>query len=145
MKFLVYVLVILSLAGCFSKTISKSPEELENVVFIDTSLFDKDLADAMSADTESITVVPVGNLSVNQLPERLSKWLGAVSDKQGEIEITPKVEGTKSFGLLFSLLPPLFNYLREESSYGLAGNYNATISYEPETGIVKKVVFNKKP
>jgi len=144
MKKLVYIVVVLCLTSCFATTPAKSPSELENVVFIDTNVFDKDLADSMSVKTDTITVVPVGHLSINQMPERLSKWLGAISDKKGQVEIEPKVEGTRSLGLLISLLPLALQYLRNESSYGLAGNYNATINYEPETGVVKKIVFNKK-
>jgi hypothetical protein len=38
-----------------------------------------------------------------------------------------------------------YNFLKEEWSYGFATNYNATIFYNSESGMVKKVVFTKKP
>jgi hypothetical protein len=141
---LVYILTVLCLTGCFAAMPAKSPNELENITFVDTNVFDKDLADSMAMKTNAITVVPLGSVSINQMPERLSKWLGAISDKKGRIELDPKVEETRSLGLLVSLLPLVFRYLQNESSYGLAGNYDATITYEPGTGTIKKIVFHKK-
>lgn len=144
MKKFLYTCILLGLTACFATTPNKTPRELENVTFIDTTVFDKDLKDSMSAQIATITVTPIGTLSVNQIPERLSKWLGAISDKNGRVEIEPKMEGARSLSLLVSLLPLTFQYLQNESSYGLAGNYDVTIFYEPETGTVKKVVFTKR-
>lgn len=139
-----YCLIILGVIGCSTSGPPKTPSELENVVFIDTNVFDKDMVDSMSTKTDTINVTPVGQLSINQMPERLSKWLGAISDKKGRVEIEPKATGTKSFAFLLSLLPFAYDYLKSETSYGLAGDYNATIFYEPDTGVIKKIEFVRK-
>ncbi|OQW92955.1 MAG: hypothetical protein BWK79_13695 [Beggiatoa sp. IS2] len=143
-KLLNYCLIILGIIGCSTAGPPKSPSELESVVFIDTNVFDKNMVDSMSAKTDTINVTPVGLLSINQMPERLSKWLGAISDKNGQVDIEPKVTGAKSFTFLLGLLPFAYDYLKSETSYGLAGDYNATIFYQLDTGIIKKIEFVRK-
>ena len=141
-KILVYGLATLFLIGC--AVTPKSQLELENVVFIDTDTFDKDLSSSMAADTKAITVTMLAPMSINQMPTRLGKWLSAISDKDGRVDVEPKPTTTKSLSLMLGLLPMAYNYLKEEFSYNSASNYNATIFYNQKLGTVKKIVFTKK-
>ena len=58
---LIITLIILVLIGCNS-TSTKSKIELENIRFIDTEMFDKDLMQSMKANSETITVSIIGNI-----------------------------------------------------------------------------------
>lgn len=143
-KILSYAAVVLFVMSCSTAGPPKSLSELENVVFIDTNVFDKDLTDSMSAKVDTISVTPVGGLSVNQIPERLNKWLAAISDKNGKVDIEPKAPATRSLTFLIGLLPMAYDYFKNTSSYGLAGDYNATIFYQPDSGHIERIEFVRK-
>ena len=74
-KILVYGLATLFLIGC--AVTPKSQLELENVVFIDTDTFDKDLSSSM-ADTKVITVTMLAPMSINQMPTLTTASVGWV-------------------------------------------------------------------
>lgn len=121
------------------------PPPREVVTFVDTVVFDQRLASAMSYGMETITVTLLTSCSINEIPTRLGHWLNVIADKGGRVELEPKTE--KSLALLFglfSVLPATYKFLRQEFKYGVAGNYNATIHYQSESGMVKKIVFFKK-
>lgn len=138
------LIIIVFFTGCVAINPQKPSPVLESVTFTDTDIFDRDIANSMSENVAAITVTPVMPISMNQIPERLSKWLGAVADKQGKVELDPK-PNTKSLSLILALLPVIYDFLMAQSSpYELARNYNVTVAYQPETGTVKNVVFRKK-
>ena len=145
MKSISLVLAVLLLGGCTASTPTKrAPNQPEHLNFMDTVVFDNNLSQSMSADAENIQIAITGQVSINQIPERLGKWLSAVVDKQGRVNVEPQSD-TKFLGAFLGLLPTVYSFLKEEISYGPAMNYNATIFYEPETGLINKVVFTKKP
>ena len=150
---LIITLIILVLIGCNS-TSSKSKIELENIRFIDTEIFDKDLIQSMKANSETITVSIIGNISINNIPERLGKWLSIVTDKQGNVDfnkikstntaLNERTTGVEPVSLVIGVLPTAYKFLKKEASYGLAGNYNVTVFYIPDNGFIKKIIFTKK-
>jgi len=142
---LIITLIILVLIGCNS-TSSKSKIELENIRFIDTEIFDKDLIQSMKANSETITISIIGNISINNIPERLGKWLSIVMDKQGKVDfkINERTTGVEPLSLAIGVLPTAYKFLKKEASYGLAGNYNVTVFYIPDNGFINKIIFTKK-
>jgi hypothetical protein len=141
---IIYFFIALMLSSCTTQP-HKTREQLENIHFIDTEIFDKNMLQSMYANTKNINVAITGEISINQMPERLGKWLGAVVEKQGRVDVKPEMM-TKDFGIsaFFALLPYAYNFVKEEFSYGISGNYNATIFYNPETGLIDKLVFTQK-
>jgi len=140
-RLFIYCLAACVISACAST--QKTQEELEKVTFIDVDIFDQELSASMSAETEEITVSMLAPVSINQIPQRLSKWLNVVSKRGGHVEITPK-SMNKSPTWLLNLLPFVIPPLKEEWLYGAAMDYNAKIFYQPQTGQVEKVVFTKK-
>jgi len=150
---LIITLIILVLIGCNS-TSSKSKIELENIRFIDTEIFDKDLIQSMKANSETITVSIIGNISINNIPERLGKWLSIVTDKQGNVDfnkikstntaLNERTTGVEPVSLVIGVLPTAYKFLKKEASYGLAGNYNVTVFYILDNGFITKIIFTKK-
>jgi hypothetical protein len=150
---LIITVILLVLIGCNSTPI-KSQIELANVRFIDTEIFDKDLIQSMKANTETITISIIGNISINNIPERLGKWLSIVMNKQGNVyfnKIKPnrkiaqyeRTTGVEAVSLMIGVLPTAYKFLKKEASYGLAGNYNVTIFYMQDNGFIKKIIFTK--
>lgn len=147
---LIITLIILVLIGCNS-TPTKSKIDLENIRFIDTEIFDKDLIQSMKADSETITISIIGNISINNIPERLGKWLSIVMNKKGNVYFNKvksnkneRITGVEPVSLVIGVLPTAYKFLKKEASYGLAGNYNVTVFYIPDNGNIKKIIFTKK-
>jgi hypothetical protein len=150
---LIITVILLVLIGCNS-TPTKSPIELANVRFIDTEIFDKDLIQSMKANTETITISIIGNISINNIPERLGKWLSIVMNKQGNVYFNQikstniaqyeRTTGVEAVSLMIGVLPTAYKFLKKEASYGLAGNYNVTIFYIRANGYINKIIFTRK-
>lgn len=142
---LIITLIILVLIGCNS-TPTKSKIDLENLRFIDTEIFDKDLIQSMKAKSETITIAIIGNISINNIPERLGKWLSIVMNKQGKVDfkMNERTTGVEPLSLAIGVLPTAYKFLKKEASYGLAGNYNVTVFYIHDNGIITKIIFTKK-
>lgn len=153
MKLIITVIIIV-LLGCNS-TPNKSQIDLENIRFIDTEIFDKDLIQSMKANSETITISIIGDISINNIPERLGKWLSIVMDRKGnvyfnkiksntDIPLNERTISAEPVSLLIGVLPTAYKFLKKEASYGLAGNYNVTVFYIPENGLIKKIIFTRK-
>jgi hypothetical protein len=142
---LIITFILLVLIGCNS-TATKSQIELANIRFIDTEIFDKDLIQSMKANTETITVSIIGNISINNIPERLGKWLSIVMNKQGKVDFNTneRTTGVEPLSLAIGVLPTAYKFLKKEASYGLAGNYNVTIFYIQANGYINKIIFTRK-
>ncbi len=149
-KKLGFLLATLLIFGGGCNSTPTTPQSLnKDLTFIDTELFDKDLLASMSQESEAITVKMIGPVSINHIPNRLSKWFGAIKEKEGRVNIDPKITPSDSssklpIALVVGLLPTAYSYLKNERSYGPAVNYDVTISYDPDTGMVKKVLFTHK-
>ncbi len=137
-----YGLITLLLCNC-GTTSSKPPSELENISFVDADVFDNQLLELMSADTNNIVVSMIGEISINQMPARLGKWINVVNEKGGQVGLEPKTT-SRSLSLLIGLLPSTYEFISQQLVYKPVENYNATIFYEPTTGKIQKMVFAKK-
>ena len=149
---LVYFLSALFISGCVSSMpTTKSQNHLEKVNFTDTDVFDKNILNSMSVDTQNIDVAMIGKVSINHIPERLGKWLSVINE-DGQVTLkSTQVEGeknepqtTKSIGAILGLLPVVYGFLKKKLTYGAAEQYDATIFYNAATGVIDKVVFTKK-
>jgi len=47
-------------------------------------------------------------------------------------------------GALIDVIISIFSAIEEQALYGPADNYNATLLYRKETGMVEKVVFSHR-
>ncbi len=136
-------------AALFFSSCAGHPPKTQ-MTFIDAKLFDQNLSDSMSAESQKITVNMVGNVSINNMPERMSKWLGAVADKRGRVTVMAAAKDgseasyTKSLTLIVGILPTIYDWLKKELWYGAAMSYDAKVIYDPDTGQVNKVEFTKK-
>jgi len=146
----VYFLAALFISGCGSlPTGNKS--HLGKVSFTDTDVFDKNISDSMSVDTQSIDVAMIGKVSINHIPERLGKWLNVVNE-EGQVTLKstqvpgddPQTTKSISIGAVLGLLPMVYDYFERKLTYSAAEQYDATIFYNAATGVIDKVVFSKK-
>ena len=153
--------ITLSLSGCLSGTkpslsdntalapIVNEPQSLE---YMGSDYFDNALSAAMSENTGQIAVAVAQPFSINNIPERMNAWLGAIGDSGGEVRATP-AEGERDLagiiGLIASAmiaLKPLYQQLQQQFNYLPAKNYDATLSYRNDGGetMIEKGVFTRK-
>ncbi len=110
MKTLFYTFILLFMAGCVSPTnLIEYPKfqvvPANNIDFIDTDNFDTRLSNSLNANLSTITVTMMIPTTVNDIPKRLSKWLSAVQERGGEVEVEPKTKSVASVvAILFSLI-----------------------------------------
>jgi hypothetical protein len=65
---------------------SSSPiEGMDQVQFMDTTVFDLELSGILQDDVPQAIVIPAGTVTVNQIPERMNKWLVAVQKSDGRV------------------------------------------------------------
>jgi len=125
-----------------------SSTPLSEIEFLDISTFDADLSSSMKAALSTITVITLSPVTVNEIPERLEKWLAAVKEKGGSIDMEPKTRSiTTVISVLFSLLDKygsLFTGGQTTNFYDYAANYNVILSYQPSDGKVNAIKFIRK-
>ncbi|WP_040294938.1 hypothetical protein [Beggiatoa alba] len=161
--FVISLLSFVVLQACSSlpslPTSSQSTASMENMSgqteslpFIDGESFDSSLSSYMSDGYGNIEVKPVEAFTINKIPERLGKWLRAIADARGKVDVKPTTAttGVQSMALfsistLIELLPKLEYYVSERMLYGSATNYQVTVFYNPSTQVVDKLLFKLKP
>jgi len=116
------------------------------VELFDSMAFDYKLSRLMADQQPVITVTTIAPFTVNNIPQRIDKWLSSVSEHGGEVElkIDPEYPPTRDFGLVFDLIKKVFDFAKEVFIYKNAENYNVDVLYKPATGEVTRFVFTLK-
>lgn len=117
-----------------------------NVMFLDTTGFDKNLSQGLRGRIEEVVIDVPSKFSLNEIPDRMSVWLSKVQDSGGKVQAQPiPAEGSMAtrglFGLLIDVVVSLADVAMEKAMYGPAEDYNVLMHYNPETGEVEKAVF----
>lgn len=112
----------------------------------DSIAFDHKLSRLMAAQQPVITVVTIAPFTVNKIPERIDKWLSAVGEYEGEVELKPDPDfpPTRDFGIIFDLINKVFDLVKDIFIYKYAEDYNVVVYYKPASGDVTRFVFTLK-
>ncbi|MGL1863356.1 MAG: hypothetical protein OCC46_12600 [Pseudodesulfovibrio sp.] len=131
--------------GCTPKQ-PPMPEAQNQVEFFDSESFDRHLSSALKADLSEVTVLFPAVITLNSIPERLDHWFSKVEEYGGKVKLVPVSDTDKGIiSEMLSLLVAAYDYLKDKAIYFPVKEYNAFIYYEKNTGIVIKVVFERKP
>lgn len=143
--FLALLAITTILAGCTPKEVPL-PEAQNSVEFFDSESFDRQLSSALKADLEEVTVLFPAAITLNSIPTRLDHWFSKVEEYRGTVKLVPVSDTDKGIiSEMLSLLVAAYDYLRDKAIYYPVKEYNAFIYYERNTGIVIKVLFERKP
>ncbi len=131
-----------SAPGQQAEQVAKGPVQL---VFLDSRVFDEDLSGSMRGASHKITVnVPAG-FKLNDIPERIDRWLYSV--KQGGGKVVAKPENPpRTRGLVAAVIDIVVSIAErvdEMRLYQPSQQYRATLLYR-EDGTVRKVVFDRR-
>jgi hypothetical protein len=116
--------------------------------FVDSSQFDADFSRLLKTGPARVTARFIGTVSVNNIPERLDKWLSAVRYLGGRIDIQPEpeTETAKILGeFIVSLAVGSYLLATHVLRYDPAMDYNAAVYYDRADGNLTRVVFTRKP
>lgn len=131
--------------GCTPKEVPL-PEAKSQVEFFDAASFDRHLSSALKADLPEVTVIFPAAITLNSIPERLDKWFSKVEEYGGEVKLIPVSDTDKGIiSEMLSLLVSVYDYLKDKAIYFPVKEYDAFIYYKKNTGIITKVVFERKP
>lgn len=121
---------------------------METLAFADISMFDKELSKTMKTNQDEIEVAMISKFTTNDIPERLGKWFYMVDKHDGKVEIKstdPTKRGIPGIGAGVSLMISAIGAVRDKIMYSPSKHYNAAILYQPESGVVEKIIFKRKP
>jgi hypothetical protein len=123
-----------------------SHAESSSLELFDSIAFDHKLSRLMAAEQPTITVITIAPFTVNNIPERIDKWLSSISEYDGEVELKPDPDfpPTRDFGTIFDLINRVFDLAKEMFIYKYAEDYNVVVYYKPESGDVTRFVFTLK-
>ncbi|MCK5876940.1 MAG: hypothetical protein KAG43_04840 [Candidatus Marithrix sp.] len=149
-QILIYFLTIMFVSSCVSNP-TQTEEGLTNLRFIDTDTFDQNLSKSMIANTKSITISVIGKVSINEIPNRLGKWLSVITTKDGQVDFIPiippqpiRTTGSIAVTAIIGLLPTAYDFFKDKLHYGAAANYDANLYYKSGSGLLEKVLFIKR-
>jgi hypothetical protein len=115
------------------------------VQFLDSRTFDSNLSDALGNQPWRVIVTPVAPFSVNEIPERLDKWLYVVQDSGGTVLVQEEPEEIVRGGIAGGLgvAIEIAKYVIEKREFGKARNYNVTLLHDMD-GQVQMVTFERR-
>jgi len=138
-------LACLLLSACAPKNPAAGTAPLKEVQFMDTTGFDYKLSASLEAGQQSVDVLFPAVITLNNIPERIDKWLSKVEKFGGKVEIQAEPEpGRGLITEIFSIFIKAFEAAEERLIYAPAKNYNVLVTYKGKTGIVTKMTFTRK-
>ncbi|QJB57054.1 hypothetical protein [Pseudodesulfovibrio sp. zrk46] len=141
---ILFVVAALMISGCKARQVPL-PEAQGQVEFFDSESFDRQLSSSLRADLPEVTVLFPAAITLNSIPKRLDHWFSKVEEYGGEVQLVPVSDTDKGIlSEIMSLLVSVYDYLRDKAIYDPVKEYNAYIYYKKNTGIVTKVVFDRK-
>ncbi len=137
------------LAGALVACASGGAPPASQLRFLDSEIFEKQLHNSLAADFPEVMVVFAGtDATVNEIPDRIDKWLFTVAKKEGKVDFQPDPTipaGRNPIGLALTFGVGAYKLITEYTHYAPAGNFNAVVFYHPSEGTLTRVVFMRRP
>jgi hypothetical protein len=146
------------LAGCVTSDAAdnRPVDPARPIAFIDSDVFDNDVARTLAVTPDKVTVKPVAPMTVNAVPQRLNAWMAAVQGRGGNVRMVPRdPDPAISRGLLLPILGTVISalipdkadvrqHIRDSRTYARAEGYDMQVVYVPGTGAIEEIVFTRK-
>ena len=154
--------VVLFLGGCAADKVadSRPVDPSRPIAFIDSDVFDNDVARTLSVTPDRVTVKPVAPMTVNAVPQRLNAWMAAVQGRGGNVQMVGRDPSAAQqqhahelllLPILGAALSGLFpdkadvrQHIRDSRTYARAEGYDMQVVYVPGTGAIDEIVFTRK-
>jgi hypothetical protein len=143
-----FAVLAVALAACASGRQEGGAASSE-FTFLDSGLFDQTLSKTMWGKTDPILVNMAAIATVNDVPERLDKWLYQIGESTGgkvQIEPDPALPQSRDLAMLgLSLAIQAYSFAKEKVVYHPARYYDATLFVDPADGRITRVMFTLRP
>ena len=122
----------------------------KSVDFFDVYSFDKQLSSNLREGPLTVDVYLKAPASVNDIPERLGKWLTMVDKYGGAVEVRNESDAqTRGFvtggaSLVVGAVVGLYQVVRDRALYSPVKGYNAIVFYKGSDGMMTRVMFTRK-
>lgn len=133
------------LSACAAQNPAAGASPQKEVQFLDSTSFDRKLSASLSVNEPEVTVLFPATITLNNIPERMDKWLCRVEKYGGKVEIQAEPEaGRGIISEIFGLFIKAYEAIEEAVIYTPAKNYNVMIYYKAKTGLVTRMAFVRK-
>lgn len=116
--------------------------------YYESRTFDEVLSDSLNHRLLSVKISFAAPFTLNTIPERLDRWLCAIKDRGGKLQLSAVDPNTKGASEIASSVPfilrTIAEAIRNHRTYGHAGEYNATLIYEAQTGRVLELQMRRR-
>lgn len=142
---LCFLVLICGCAGSASSPVEVAQKSL--IKFADLDRFDQDLERNLKQQITPITIEFYGQVSINDLPERLQNWLSLIDNHGKGIEIIDSSDNVQKGGLGFmlSMLPQARAFFLHNRRIELIQPYSASIELQPRSDVISQLVVLLPP
>ncbi len=134
------------LCACAGQNAAAGATPQKEVQFLDSLSFDRKLSASLAVNEPEVTVFFPASITLNNIPERMDKWLSKVEKFGGKVEIQAEPDADRGIiSEIFGLFVKAYEAIEEAVIYSPAKNYNVMIYYKVKTGLVTRLVFARKP
>jgi hypothetical protein len=131
------------------------PAPQEQVAFVDLQGFDRQLSASLAAPLPKVEVGVVDVIKPSAIPERLQRWMAAVEDGGGKVQIVeppPQVQARSAFAVVSAVTTlwsasKMVKQMAQEAQFKAARDYDAQIQLKLDASgdkVIDKVVFVKR-
>lgn len=120
--------------------------------FLDSDNFEAEFRAALAHGYPQVTIVFAGkDATLNNLPDRLDKWLTAVKkfDNRVDVEPDPSISAVRGKGIgigaVLSLGMTAYGIITQQLHYLPARDYHVAVFFHPEDASLTRTVFTRKP
>jgi len=132
------------LPGACLDAAAETKDEAPTIAFFDSSPFDSKLSAALKKEPPVVRVEFPAPVTVNEIPERVDKWLSQVEEYGGTVELRPEDTTRGIIGMIIDLIIGSYRLAQEKMLYGPVEDYNAEVWYKKEDGRITKILFVRK-
>ncbi|RDH84091.1 MAG: hypothetical protein DIZ80_08135 [endosymbiont of Galathealinum brachiosum] len=151
-SFKLIILTCLMLFGVIScaniSSVKEPPKDISgndyHINYIDSSVFDSQFTQLLTGEANSVSVEVMGDISINNIPERLNSWLENSTMNGSTVTMVDSRDVEKDRGLPGKVLQLIYEYYKEYQSnikYEYAGHYDIELIYNKETGSIKNINY----
>ncbi|WP_027474974.1 hypothetical protein [Curvibacter gracilis] len=157
MRIFLPVIVAAALLGGLGQAVAQTEASAvarPAIPFLDLPRFDKELAEALQADQAEVGVSFYGKVTPNDVPVRLQKWLTAIEQSGGRLDVSPPPGDVtpRNPALLLGLVSGLWSALKtwgeikDSQVLQAAGGHQARLVLNKTAGgevFIERVVFER--
>lgn len=122
------------------------------LTFNDIQTFDKEMEKSLKGNPEKVTVVVEDRVPLKEMPPRVDKWLAAVDNGGGKVNVKSDVPELRTRALpLLGAAFTAYQFFKEsakDAQYDAAKAYDATVIYKRDANgdrVVDRIEMSRRP